>query len=162
MGVHPATNYTVSEIFVIPQFNTTLDSAKAMAFAQSPELRSSRARLKANQAFVAAARNQHLPTLSANGNYIWSAFDFPLFSRWNAGVTFSLPLFQGFAISAQVQQAKANVDVAQANMEVLIENITLEVEQVYLSLQEANERIAARWVLLENNFFRFGKRKLTS
>jgi len=149
MGVHPTTNYTVSEFFVIPQLNTTLDSAKAMAFAQSPELRSARARLKANQALVTTARNQHLPTLSANGNYIWSAFDFPLFSRWNAGVTFSLPLFQGFAISAQVQQAKANVDIAQANMEVLIENITLEVEQVYLSLQEANERIAATTKLVE-------------
>ncbi|MCG3119563.1 MAG: Outer membrane protein TolC [bacterium] len=149
MGVHPATNYSVSESFVIPPLHPTLDSAKTIAFAQRSELRSARARLQANQAFVAAAWNQHLPTLSASGSYIWSAFDFPLFSRWNAGVTLSLPVFQGFNISAQVQQAKANADVAQANFEVLIENITLEVEQVYLSLQEANERIAAASKLVE-------------
>lgn len=149
MGVHPATNYSVNEFFVIPPLYTTLDSAKTLAFAQRSELRSARARLQANHALAAAAWNQHLPTLSANGNYIWSAFDFPLFSRWNAGVTLSLPVFQGFNISAQVQQAKANTDVAQANLEVLTESITLEVEQVYLSLQEANERIAATTKLVE-------------
>ena len=149
MGVHPAADYTVSAVFAIPPLPTTLDSAKALAFAQRSELRSARARLQANHALVAAAWNQHLPTLSAAGSYIWSAFDFPLFSRWNAGVTLSLPVFQGFNLSAQVQQAKANTDVAQANLEVLTENITLEVEQVYLSLQEANERITATTKLVE-------------
>lgn len=149
MGVHPATNYAVSANFVISPLRTTLDSAKAMAFAQRSELRSARARLQANHALVSAAWNQHLPTLSASGSYIWSAFDFPLFSRWNAGVTLSLPVFQGFNISAQVQQAKANAEVTQANLEVLTENITLEVEQMFLSLQEANERIAAAAKLVE-------------
>jgi outer membrane protein len=149
MGVHPGESYVVSDAFTIPPFNTTLDSVKAMAFARSPELLAARARFQANQALVSATWRQHLPTLSATGNYIWSAFDFPLFSRWNAGFTLSLPIFQGFSVSAQVEQARANANVAQANIEVLAETITLEAEQAYWALQEAQERIIAAAKLVE-------------
>jgi outer membrane protein TolC len=61
----------------------------------------------------------------------------------------SLPIFQGFAISAQVEQARAAADAAQANLDVLREFVTLEVEQNYLGLKEAEERIAASTKLVE-------------
>ncbi len=149
MGVHPSTNYSVSGNFAIAPFATNLDSAQALAQTARPDLRSAWARFRATEANVAAVWRQHLPTLSLTGNYIWSAFDFPLFSRWNAGVTLSLPLFQGFAVNAQVQQARASVDFSRANIEVLIENVRLEVEQSYLEMKEAEERITATAKLVE-------------
>ncbi len=149
MGVHPSSNYTVSEAFTISSLTMSLDSAQALAQNMRPDVRSARARFRANESLVAAAWRQHLPTLSASGNYIWSAFDFPLFSRWNAGVTLSLPLFQGFSVNAQVQQARAGVDLSRANIEVLQENVRLEVEQSYLEMKEAQERIGAAAKLVE-------------
>lgn len=149
MGVHPSSNYTVSTAFTISSFITSLDSAQTLAQSLRPDLRSARARFRANESLVSAAWRQHLPTLSATGNYIWSAFDFPLFSRWNAGVTLSLPLFQGFSVNAQVQQARAGVDLSRANIEVLHENVRLEVEQSFLEAKEAEERITATAKLVE-------------
>ncbi|MEK7728993.1 MAG: TolC family protein, partial [candidate division KSB1 bacterium] len=149
MGVHPRAAYSVSEQFTIAPFVAGLDSAQALAQNARPDLRSAWARFNANRALVSAAWRQHLPTLSLSGNYIWSAFDFPLFSRWNAGVTLSVPLFQGFNVSAQVQQARASEDFSRANIDVLIENVRLEVEQSYLEMKEAEERISATAKLVE-------------
>lgn len=149
MGVHPASKYAVSESFAIAPFAASLDSAQALAQSTRPDLRSAWARFNANRALTSAAWRQHLPTLSLSGNYIWSAFDFPLFSRWNAGMTLSLPLFQGFNVSAQVQQARASEDFSRANIDVLQESVRLEVEQSYLEMKEAEERIAATAKLVE-------------
>jgi outer membrane protein TolC len=149
MGVHPTTRYSIADSFTITPFTMSLDSAKAIAFERRQELRAARARLEANQSLVSATWSQHLPTLSANGTYTWSGFNFPLYSRWNAGITLSLPLFQGFSVVAQVQQAQANADVVRANIDVLTETILLEVEQNFLGLKEAEERIGATTKLVE-------------
>jgi len=149
MGIHPSSDYRVTEAFPIPEFSLPLDSVKLLTFGQRPELIAATARLEANKSLVSAAWDQHLPTLSASGAWTWSNFDFPLFSRWNVGLTMSLPIFQGFSISAQVEQARAAADAAQANLDVLRESVILEVEQNYLGLKEAEERIAASTKLVE-------------
>jgi outer membrane protein len=143
IGLHSTTAYTVRDTLGTPAFTITLDSAKQLAQDFRPELRSAQARYASSQALVSAAQSQHLPTLSLNGTWQWSSFDFPLQSKWTTGVTLSMPLFQGFAISAQVQQAEATVDEAKAGLDVLMEAVMLQVEQNYLSLKEAQERIDA-------------------
>lgn len=143
IGLHPKNHYAVSDTLSVVPFSMTLDSVKEITFEKRPELLAARARVDANRSLVTAAWDQHLPTLSAFGSWTWSNFDFPLYSRWNAGVTFTLPLFQGFSVMGQVQQAQATADAAQANLEVLRESIALEVEQAYWGLKEAEERIAA-------------------
>jgi TolC family type I secretion outer membrane protein len=155
MGVHPPGDYRIREAFEVPSFTMTLDSAEASASLARPELVASQARVAANRSLATAAWDQHLPTISASGNWTWSNFDFPLFSRWTAGVTLTVPIFQGFAISGQVDQARANADAAQADLELLKESVREEIEQNYLSLREAEERIAAATKLVdlaEENF----------
>jgi outer membrane protein len=149
MGVHTPSMYKVIDSFDVPPFTTALDSVKAVTFERQPELLAARARVEANQSLVGVAWDQHLPTISASGTWNWTNFNFPLFSRWNAGLTLSLPIFQGFSIQAQVDQARANADIAKANLDVLNEEVMLEVEQNYLSLKEAEERIAATTKLVE-------------
>lgn len=149
MGVHPTADYRVREVFEVPPFSMRLDSAEVVAFQERPELIAAHARVEANRSLVSATWDQHLPTIGAFGNWTWSNFDFPLFSRWNAGLTFTLPIFQGFAISAQVDQARAAADVALANLDLLNETARLEVEQNYLGLKEAEDRIGATAKLLE-------------
>ncbi len=127
-----------------------LDSVKSVTFETRPELLAAQARVEAGKSLVTAAWDQHLPTLSATGSLTWSNFDYtPLFRRWSAGVTLSLPLFQGFAIAGQVEQAQAAADAAEANLQVLHESIVLEVEQAYFNLREAGERLDATSKLVE-------------
>jgi outer membrane protein len=148
MGLHLG-SYEVRDSLTIRPMTLTLDSAKVLMFERRQELAAARARLEANKSLVTAAWAQHLPTLSGFGTWTWSAFDFPLFSRWNAGITFSLPIFQGFSVSAQVDQARANTDAAQASLETLTESLLLETEQNYLGVKEASERILATSKLVE-------------
>ena len=149
MGVHPADGYAVIDTFEISHALPSLDSAQATAFALRPDLRSFQARVRAAQSLVSATWAQHLPVLSASGTWTWNGFDFPLASRWNAGVTLTLPVFQGFAISGQVSQAQANADAAEANLDLFKEAVTLDVQQSYWGVREAEERIAAATKLVE-------------
>ena len=149
MGLHPTGDVELADTLSVVPFVEPLDSAKAVALRERPEMLAAAARLDADQHLVSAAWSQNLPSLSASGNWTWSAFTFPLYSRWNAGVTLTLPIFQGFAVSGQVEQARANVDAAQAAIDLLKESIILDVEQASLGLTEASERIIATTKLVE-------------
>jgi outer membrane protein TolC len=127
-----------------------LDSLRQEALTRRPELTASRARLSASSSLITAAWTQHLPILSASGTYTWSNFNVdPLYPRWIAAVTLSVPIFQGFGVDAQVQQAHANEEIVRAGYDQLMHSALLEVEQNYLQLQEAQERLMATAKLVE-------------
>jgi outer membrane protein TolC len=151
IGIHTKPDLRINDLFNIEPLQISLDSIKSMTISKRPELLAARNRLAANHSLVSAAWDQNLPTLSASGNYTWSNFYFPLLGRWNAGLTLTLPIFQGMAISAQVAQAQAVLDAAQANLDQLTESVMLEVEQYYLSVKESEERIAAATRLVEQS-----------
>ncbi|MDE3058333.1 MAG: TolC family protein [Bacteroidota bacterium] len=143
MGVHPTHVYAVQNNFETTPFAMPLDSAKEIALRSSTVL-AAEARVRANQELASTAWNQNLPSLMFNGSYTWNGFDYnKLLSRWNGGITLSVPVFQGFNVEAQVQQAEANTNAAQASLDLLKESVRLDVEQNYLSLNEAGERIGA-------------------
>jgi outer membrane protein len=149
LGMHPSGGYALVDTFEVTPIALSLDSALAIAMNNRPDLRAAEARLSASRDLVTSTRGQYFPTLSAFGTWTWSGFEFPLSSRWNAGVTMSVPIFQGFSLVAQVNQAEANADAAQANVDVLRETITLDVQQNYWAVKEAEERITAATKLLE-------------
>jgi outer membrane protein TolC len=149
MGIRETTDFSVPDSFRIEAFDVPLDSVKQIALNDRPEIRSAQARINENHAFVTAARNAHLPNLLATGSYQWNGFEFPLQSRWNIGVTLNLPIFQGFNISAQVQQAKANVDAAVAAFESLEQQILMLVEEYYLQLEETGKKIKVTGILIK-------------
>jgi outer membrane protein TolC len=151
MGVHPPNDYAVVDSFTVPVTFTSLQEARATALASRPELLAAQARVAAGGAGITAAWGQHLPTISAFGGYTWNGFDFPLLSRWSAGFTFTLPIFQGFALDAGVELAQANRDIAQSDLDVITEGVNLEVEQQWLSVREAAERAVATAKLVQQS-----------
>jgi outer membrane protein len=150
MGYHPAAPYAVNESVPVPMISVSMDSARSLALRQRPELESARLRVSAAAAQARGAWDQHLPTLSAVGTWNWNGFEpTPLFPRWTAGIQLTLPIFQGFALDAQVQQADAATDVAKAAFDTQAQSVLLEVEQAYLGLKEAQERKMATAKLVE-------------
>ncbi|HUI11533.1 MAG TPA: TolC family protein [Bacteroidota bacterium] len=143
MGVHPANEYVAADSSSVPATYTTLEEARSDALRNRPEVIAAQARLGSARAAVTAAWGQHLPTISATGGYTWNGYAFPLLSRWNAGLTFTLPIFQGWALDAGVQLAEANAAIAQSSLDVLTEGVLLEVEQEWLAIREASERAVA-------------------
>lgn len=150
MGLERPQPYAVVDPPLPPAFQANMDSARAVAFERRPELQAARARVEANRALARATWSQHLPTLSATGGWNWNGFQpVPLYPRWNAAIQLSLPIFLGFSIDAQVQQANAAADVAQAALDTQVQSTMLEVEQAYLNLTEASERRVATQKLVE-------------
>ncbi len=150
MGMHPSGEYVVSEEVRIGPFTAGIDSVVGVALQVRPELQAARARLEAARSAARSTWSQHLPTLSAVGNWSWNGFQpSPLYPRWNAGLQFSLPIFQGFSISAQVEQAEASAAAAQAALDTETETVRLDVEQNFLAMKEAEERRVAAAKLVE-------------
>ena len=75
----------------------------------------------------------------------------PFQNNWNFGLNLSLPIFQGFALDAGIEQAKANLKTVQASNDALVQAVTLDVQQQYSSLEEARERIAATRALVDQS-----------
>ncbi|HTO95283.1 MAG TPA: TolC family protein [Bacteroidota bacterium] len=151
MGVHPAGDYAVVDSIFVPAMYTTLEEARTTALRNRPEVIAAEARVGAARASVTAAWGQHLPTISASGGYTWNGYAFPLLSRWNAGLTFTLPIFQGWALDAGVELAEANSQIARSALDVLREGVLLEVEQEWLAIREASERAVATAKLVQES-----------
>ena len=65
------------------------------------------------------------------------------------GLTLNFPIFQGFNVSAQVQQAEANAEASTAAFETLEQQILLLVEEFYLQLEEAGKKIKVTDILIK-------------
>ena len=111
--------------------------------------------IEAAKSLIRAEEANYLPTLSANGAYNWvngtsdmgqipgfqGTFQGDLSNSWNAGVTLSLPLFQGNFTRGRVSEARANLIVVQAQRESTKQSILLEVNQSYADMESARVRI---------------------
>ena len=120
-----------------------LNKAIEESFQNRPDYLASILRAEANKSLVTSAWTTRLPSLSLSGAYNWRGYvlDQKFSNSWNLGLSFSLPLFQGWGIDAAVQIAEANLKASEYSNESLKQQIILDVEQQYLSLNEAEERI---------------------
>ncbi|MCU7495900.1 MAG: TolC family protein [Ignavibacteria bacterium] len=150
IGVQNPKNYVLLDSLKAVRLSLSIDSARAIALENRSELKAANFRVQANKELLSASWAQNLPVISAVGNYNWNGFGLPLYSRWNAGLNFSLPIFQGFYVSAQVQESQANVEEAAATEDLARQNAILDVSQSYLAADEAFQRIGASEKLVQS------------
>jgi outer membrane protein len=125
------------------------DSAAAInasAQAQRPDLQALRFNAAADQKFATAQQLQHLPTISALviGGSTPVAPDgvFVPNSYAAAGVNLTLPIFTGFRIDAQAQEARLRQKAAEKQAQELSDTIARDVHVALLNAQTAFRRIA--------------------
>jgi len=118
----------------------------ASAQAQRPDLQALRFNAAADQKFATAQQLQHLPTISALaiGGITPVAPDGVFVPNWYAagGVNLSLPLFTGFRIDAQTQEARLRQKAAEKQAQELSDTIARDVRVALLNAQTAFRRIA--------------------
>jgi TolC family type I secretion outer membrane protein len=152
LGVKLKEGIALEDNLEIPQEpKIELQAALETAFQTRPEVIASRTRVEANKALVTSAKAAHFPAISVTGGYGWRGFalDQPLYNSWNVGLNFSIPIFQGWAVVAGVDQANANLKATEASNEATIQSVVLDVQQQYLTLEESAERIEASKKLVE-------------
>lgn len=143
-------NFSLSDNLEVSYVNIDMQSAIDTALKSRPELLSSQAQVEAGKQFLASAWTANLPNISASGGYNWrNLVPQPLYSGWNLGVTLSLPIFDGFALDAGIDQARANLKIDEASNDLVMQSLLLDVQQQEFALQEASESIQASKKLVE-------------
>jgi outer membrane protein TolC len=143
IGIPSAPDYRFEDALLYTEFELSFDDALAKAYAQRPDLLAQLRRKDASKELIFLARKGYLPVLTANGTYEYTGFDFPLQGAWSYGLNLSIPIFNGFLVHYQVQEAQANFSVASANEQSLRLDIYSQLQQGYVNLRDASERITA-------------------
>ena len=151
VGLDPLSNVTLSDSLVYQQGKYPEDIASAYAEAVSarPEVRQLELQVEAEAQNVSAARAESFPAVTAVGlleaqtqfddGVAIEDTDWPVTS--SVGLQISMPLFTGFRISAQVEQAKLGRLQSMTRLEDLKADIQAEVEMKLSNLEEARKRI---------------------
>jgi outer membrane protein len=136
------------------EFSMNLAGARDIAFDSRTELKSFAALRKASDQLIATARRGHLPDLIFDASYGRRHVSnetvngrtlntFPLQPTWSVGLSFNIPIFDGFRTTYRVEETLHNYYNIRAQEEDRRQLIALEVEQSYLRVVEIQERIKA-------------------
>lgn len=134
----------------LPQ-TPSLDELYNLAMEKRPELKLSKLAVDAAHYNVKIARAGHMPVLALNGNYTYNGVTdngFPQHKQdyyWSssAGVSLSVPLFEGFKVSSQVAQKELAYEQAVVAYQNKMKNVRIQVKEAWLNLEEARSRIEA-------------------
>ncbi|MGH7887059.1 MAG: TolC family protein [Candidatus Binatia bacterium] len=136
------------------EFSMNLAGARNVAFEQRTELKSFEALRRSADQQIANARRSHLPDFNFDAAYgrrhvsdevvnNRTLNTFPLQPTWTVGLSFNIPIFDGFRTTNRVEETLHNYYRVRADEEDRRQLIALEVEQSYLRVVETQERIKA-------------------
>jgi len=146
IGIPSAPDYRLEDALLYSEFDLSFEDALTTAYARRPDLLAQIKRTNSSKESISLARKGYWPVLTANGAYEYTGFDFPLQGAWTYGLNLSIPIFSGFLVHYQVQEAQANFSVASANEQSLRLDIYSQLQQGYVNLRDASERITASQV----------------
>ncbi len=112
------------------------------------EVKAAEARVKASEAGITLAKSSWYPQVSLYGNYYYSKpnqrimpvqnkFD----ATWDAGVNFSMNVWDWMTTAHQTDQAEAQAAQAKDGLGMIKDGITLEVTQNYLNMKQAYRKV---------------------
>jgi outer membrane protein len=162
LGISPVNPLQVESIqsLTIPQdLTVTVEASIDKALAQRPDLMQRVAELRAAHAEVKEAKTAYLPTLSIHGtaglakNYS-EQYQYPgAYSAnqefWNARLSLTWTLFDGFAREQRLARAKAEQKQAAADVDAIRDQVENEVWSAYSTARTALRQQKAAAALLE-------------
>jgi outer membrane protein len=157
MGVDPKRTIEIEDILAQPAALPSLDQASSEALKNRPEMLKAENDIQAAQSQVRVEKANYLPTLSAGGAYNWAngtsamgSFKGDIQNSWNAGITLTMPLFEGGLTSAKVSEAMANQRSLEAQRDTLKQSILFDVDQAFADLESAATRISVMDISLKS------------
>lgn len=143
IGLPVAQEYTLAQkIPVTPAPPVPLEEAIARALRDRPDYAQAQARMRAAEYTVDAARSEHLPRVTINGDYgvigrtLGSAH-----GTFAAVGGVSVPIFQGGRIKGDIDQARAALDQRKAEAEDLRQRIEYDVRAAFLDVTSALDQV---------------------
>lgn len=104
---------------------------------------------EAADSLVALARSDHWPNLllssvASRQNSSGFGADLAWTNSWTTTISLTVPLFEGFATKARIDQAKSQKEQILLTKAQLIDSIKIEVKQAYFTLDQAKDNIAGQ------------------
>jgi HAE1 family hydrophobic/amphiphilic exporter-1 len=129
-------------------FETTLDEAVREALAHRPEMKAADLMLKAREELVGVARAESRPRLDFVAAWGYSVrkpgnFLDANFQKWNAGITLTVPVFDGFRTAGKVAQAQGERDKAAQDETATGNRIRLDAKEAFDRLRVARSILEA-------------------
>lgn len=123
----------------LPTLPGDVDTAKARAVRQHPEMHRAQHQVAGAEIGVLIAEGAKQPTVSLSGSLNYSSdIGGRDFSRGGSiGVTAGGPIYSGGALASQVRQAKAQRDAARGNLHVIQRDVIQNVGNAYVQLRVA-------------------------
>ena len=111
-----------------PPLETLIVEAKEVR----PDIIAQKVNSEVLKAQITQAKSGYYPKVSLSSSYGLGGRDFSKQTGdWSAGVSLSLPIFQGFSTQAKVKQATLSLSEQQARLQELEQQIEKEIEQAY-------------------------------
>ena len=121
-----------------PSLESLIEEAKA----QRPDILSERANSDVLKAQITQAKSDYFPKVSLSSSYGWGGNDFSKQTGdWSAGVSLSLPIFEGFSTQAKVKEANLSLKEQDSRIQELELQIEQEIEQAYSNWELAGKVI---------------------
>jgi len=108
-----------------------------------PDYQSSLIAKQLSENDLTISRSGHYPTLSLGAGYGLSGNDLGSISdtkTWNWRLSLSVPIFNGFQTSTQVQTSELNLELAEVQVQQAKRNVAKEVKTSLLNLESARKR----------------------
>jgi len=107
-----------------------------------PDLQRAELDVQGREQEVSLAQTDYYPSVFARGSYNWEdSRVLPGNKNWNIGIGVSLPLFQGGATQASVDQAKTRTEAARATEEALRQRLQVTVRTTLTTLEDTRSRV---------------------
>jgi outer membrane protein len=136
-----APDYDIADVLTYQPVSVSIESFFTFAIAARPDLRALEAEARAAGAQVKQARSDYFPSAGATAGYSAMGTGLPAANNFNAGIVVTWPIFNGFATTHQVQEARATQNAIRYAIEDLEQRVWLDVKSAYLQLQTSVERI---------------------
>lgn len=107
IGLSPSKKYLFVNTLKFKPFHQKINKLIKTAIKLNPQLKESIYAVKSSKASVAEATSGYFPTLNAGFSYTGQNSSFPLNRNYSAGLSVSIPIFNGFLTQNKIDYSKA-------------------------------------------------------
>jgi outer membrane protein len=130
----------------------SLEESMKIAFSQRSDYRAVAKKRLIGEGRVKIAEGRRLPDIFATGEYVAKAGDYTAFKEnWNYGVRFTMPLFDGGLIRAEINKEKAAMEKTKEEERAIRLLINREVRDAHLNITNARERVEVTQQAIETS-----------
>ncbi len=145
VGLPMGTKLKLDNILVYTPYDKDMDYCLEYAAAHRPAIEQARQNVEAAKGALRVAISGHMPQITASASQNWNSSNWPGDDNgnWGVGVTVSLNVFDTGVTNSQIHGAQADLAQAHETYRDTVDTVNLEVRTNYLNLREAEKRIDA-------------------